>query len=79
MAQTVVEKKLSKAAGDGDIGEVKAAIAAGAIVDTQDTSGWTPLLSACRGNHTAVARLLLGTHGANTELHNDVRSRVGSG
>ena len=47
------------AAGEGNVGEVKAYLKAGGIIDKRDADRWTPLMLAVREGHIEVARQLL--------------------
>lgn len=47
------------AAGQGNMGEVKAFLKAGGIIDKRDADRWTPLMLACREGHIEVARQFL--------------------
>ncbi len=51
--------RLLRAAGSGDLGEVRRLLAAGALVETRDGQGRTALLLAVDANHTAIAKALL--------------------
>jgi hypothetical protein len=50
---------LLRAAGSGDLGEVRRLVAAGAPVETRDGQGRTALLLAVEANHVAIAEALL--------------------
>ncbi|KAA0167391.1 hypothetical protein FNF31_00832 [Cafeteria roenbergensis] len=52
-----------EAAERGDAAALQVQLAAGAAADVADKSGYTPLIVAAWGGHTAVVRLLLA-HGA---------------
>ncbi|CAM9865989.1 unnamed protein product, partial [Scytosiphon promiscuus] len=47
------------AAGEGNLGEVKAFLKAGGIIDKRDPDRWTPLMFAVREGHLEVAKQLL--------------------
>ncbi|CAM9608836.1 unnamed protein product, partial [Hapterophycus canaliculatus] len=47
------------AAGEGNLGEVKAFLKAGGMIDRRDQDRWTPLMFAVREGHLEVARQLL--------------------
>ena len=71
-------KPLLKAAEEGDLDGVNAAITAGANVEARQF-GKTPLHLACRGVHTAVAVALIENHGANPKAGDVVRPWGGGG
>jgi uncharacterized protein len=50
---------LLRAAGSGDLGEVRRLVAAGAPVETRDGQGRTALLLAVEANQVAIAEALL--------------------
>lgn len=58
-ARADLEESLLEAAGRGDLGAVRAALAGGARVDTADPDGQTPLVRAAYGNHVEVAEVLV--------------------
>lgn len=47
------------AAGEGNLGDVKAFIKAGGAIDKRDADRWTPLMLSVREGHVEVARHLL--------------------
>lgn len=58
-------ERLLKATITGSLKGVRAAIDAGAAVNTMDEDWGTPLFIACRGNHPRIARFLLSCPGIN--------------
>jgi ankyrin repeat protein len=50
---------LIKAAGRGDLGEMKLLLDKGADVNVKDGRGWTPLMEAANRGHSEIVRLLL--------------------
>jgi ankyrin repeat protein len=65
-----VDRTLLNAAASGDADAVRAAIDAGATVDTRDDHRRTPLLHAAIGDHTAAARVLVAA-GADPNAQDD--------
>lgn len=61
-------ERLHRAAGDGDISEVKRLLASGRPLDAYDDISFTPLHHAVRGEHYKVAVLILDS-GANVNAH----------
>ncbi|GMF27273.1 unnamed protein product [Phytophthora lilii] len=59
--QNILGTKVSllQTAAKGNVGNVKAALERGQVVDTKDENGWTPLLFAARDGYEGVLRLLL--------------------
>ncbi|MFI8874259.1 ankyrin repeat domain-containing protein [Streptomyces sp. NPDC055243] len=59
MTRTAVDQRLLDAAHAGNAAEVRAAIDAGARVETRDTELRTPLLLAALGDHVEAAQVLV--------------------
>jgi len=53
------EEQLIAASAAGDLAAVEEGLAGGAVINAQDERGETPLTSALRGGHVAVAKLLV--------------------
>lgn len=72
MTKDEANKQLIKAAWDGKLGSARAALLAGADVNTRDKSQHTPLHRASIYRNVAVARLLI-ENGADINSRDDVR------
>jgi ankyrin repeat protein len=58
---------LSVAARDGSTARAQELLSAGADVEARDNANWTPILSAARGGHTEIVKMLL-ERGANPNV-----------
>ena len=58
-AETKPTKSLHQAAAEGDLGQVKELLAAGAAINAKDGNGSTPLHRAVKAGHRAIAMLLI--------------------
>ncbi|MFC4775265.1 M48 family metallopeptidase [Paenibacillus sp. GCM10023252] len=61
--------KLTRAAAEGDLNEIRALLSAGTDANYQDSDGWTALMWAAQDNRTDMIQVLLG-HGADPDIQN---------